>query len=153
MTSDPLRLTLIYITTLNRKLTGKRQRFVAQFVLDGDGANAARRAGYSAKSAKVIACRLLKLPEIQSAIANQRDAIVNQPIVERHGTIADATERRERLSAIFRDETAHPIARLKAADILNKMDGEYIERHEITMVPVFALPPGVRPNVTKELPA
>lgn len=119
-------------TQPNRKLTGKEQRFAAEYVIDGDGANAARRAGYASSSAKVTACRLLKRADIQGAIAAQKTAIANQPLTVLHGTIADATERREILSVLLRDRETHPIARLKAADILNRMDAIYVQKHDVT---------------------
>lgn len=125
-------------------LTAKEQRFIREFRIDGDGANAARRAGYAPKSAKVTACRLLKKPAIAQAIANQEAEKANQ-------NIADAQERREFLTTMQRDPTAHPIARLKAADILNKMDGQYLQRVEVShAVPLFALPAGSTPSVSKQ---
>ena len=115
-------------TQPNRKLTVKQQKFVAEYLVDGDGANAARRAGYASSSAKVTACELLKRADIRAAIEAEKAALPSQTLTEKHGTIADATKRRETLSGIFLDVEAHPIARLKAVDILNKMDGLYLTK-------------------------
>jgi phage terminase small subunit len=103
-------------------LTTKEQRFIREFRVDGDGANAARRAGYASSSAKVTACRLLKKPAIAEAIANHESEKANQ-------LIADANERRELLTRISRSNK-NPVAAIKAIDVLNKMDGAYIEKHQ-----------------------
>lgn len=50
-------------------LTVKEQRFIEEFLIDTDGAKAARRAGYSGPSAATIACQLLKKPKIKAAIS------------------------------------------------------------------------------------
>lgn len=102
-------------------LTAKEQRFVREYRIDADGANAARRAGYASKSAKVTACKLLKKPEVAEAIANQEAEKANQ-------AIADANERRELLTKWARG-SKDPVAAIRAMDVLNKMDGAYIEKH------------------------
>jgi hypothetical protein len=43
-----------------RLLTPKEQQFVAEYLVDRNGAADARRAGYAAKSAKITAARLLR---------------------------------------------------------------------------------------------
>lgn len=51
-----------------RKLTPKRQRFVNEYLKDLNGAKAAIRAGYSERTARSIACELLQLPEVKTAV-------------------------------------------------------------------------------------
>ena len=51
-----------------RKLTDKQQKFIQEYVIDLNGTQAAIRAGYSLKSAKVQAYKNLRLPYIRSAI-------------------------------------------------------------------------------------
>lgn len=51
-----------------RKPRGKRARFVEEYLVDLNGAAAARRAGYSEKSARAIANQLLTKLDIQEAI-------------------------------------------------------------------------------------
>lgn len=48
--------------------TPKESRFVQEYIVDLNGAAAARRAGYSEATAKSIACELLAKPRIQDAI-------------------------------------------------------------------------------------
>lgn len=51
-------------------LTTRQRRFVREYLAtDGNAAEAARRAGYSPNSARTIAYRLLRDPDIQSALA------------------------------------------------------------------------------------
>lgn len=50
------------------KLTPRRQRFADEYLLCGSGAEAARRAGYSEKTARAIAAELLTKPDVLSAI-------------------------------------------------------------------------------------
>lgn len=51
-----------------QKLTRKQQKFVEEYLVDLNGAQAAIRAGYSAASAKEIACENLTKPHIAAAI-------------------------------------------------------------------------------------
>jgi phage terminase small subunit len=51
-----------------RRLTLKQQRFVEQYLILGSAVEAARRAGYSARSAQRIACNLMKLPHVADAV-------------------------------------------------------------------------------------
>lgn len=94
-------------------------------------------------------CRLLKKPEIQGAIANLAARAANQPDGKANPLIADAAERREILSRIAR-ASRNPAAAIKAADVLNKMDGLYILKHEVVNpVPLFMMPAGAMPSVSK----
>ena len=146
----PQRILRFVTGKTNHALTGKQQRFVAEYLVDGDGANAARRAGYASSSAKVTACGLLKRADIQHWIAVETGRIPNRALTDTYGTIADAQERREILSRIARGGK-NPVAVIKAADVLNKMDGLYIQKHEVvSAVPLFMLPAGVVPGVSKE---
>ncbi|QDP65875.1 MAG: putative terminase small subunit [Prokaryotic dsDNA virus sp.] len=53
-------------------LTGKRLLFVDEFMIDMNATQAAKRAGYSEKTAYSMGHELLKKPEIQAAIAEAR---------------------------------------------------------------------------------
>jgi phage terminase small subunit len=52
----------------------KRRRFVEEFVVDLNATAAAKRAGYSARSAGMQGSRLMKIDEIRSAIQKKIDA-------------------------------------------------------------------------------
>lgn len=61
-------------TTKNRKLTAKQQRFVEEYLVDLNAAQAAIRAGYSEKTARSIAAENLTKPDIQEAIREGKKA-------------------------------------------------------------------------------
>jgi phage terminase small subunit len=58
-----------------KKLTAKQARFVLEFMVDLNGAAAARRAGYSARTAKEIGSENLTKPNIAAAIAAEQQRI------------------------------------------------------------------------------
>jgi len=49
-------------------LTPKQQRFIAEYLVDLNGTQAAIRAGYSAKTARAIACENLKKPALAAKL-------------------------------------------------------------------------------------
>ena len=60
------------------KLTAKQERFVEEYVKDNNATQAAIRAGYKEKTARVIAAQNLSKLNIQNAIAKQREKISKQ---------------------------------------------------------------------------
>lgn len=91
----------------------------------GNGTAAAEAAGYSKKTAAQQAARLLKNVKIQNRIEQlAKDAI-------RKNIIA-VDERAAVLSKIAKDVNADENARIRAIDVMNKMDGVYILKHEIS---------------------
>lgn len=56
------------------RLTEKQARFVAEYLVDLNATEAAKRAGYSEKTAYSIGFENLKKPEIQEAIQQAKDA-------------------------------------------------------------------------------
>ena len=50
-------------------MTSRQERFIQEYLVDLCGAKAARRAGYSPKSARSIGCRLLKREDIHKEVA------------------------------------------------------------------------------------
>lgn len=87
----------------------RQARFVREYLIDGVGAAAARRAGYSATSAKHAARRLMADPEIASAIEAAEAArarkteITAQRVIEELGQVAFGPARSaERLSSKVR---------------------------------------------------
>jgi hypothetical protein len=55
-------------------LTVRQTKFVEEYVVSGNAAEAARAAGYSANGAKVTACRMLTKANLKAAIAAKRQA-------------------------------------------------------------------------------
>lgn len=113
--------------TPTKKLTPKEAAFVRAYAGEaaGNGAKAAVLAGYAKNSAHVTGSRLLRKANIATALAKVVDA-------QTQSAVADAAERRELLTGMARSKDEHPVARLKAVDILNKMDGLYVQKHEVS---------------------
>lgn len=59
---------------MSEKLSEKQQRFVEEYLVDGNATQAAIRAGYSKKTAKSIATENLSKPAIKDAISRARGA-------------------------------------------------------------------------------
>jgi len=86
----------------NLKLTAKRVRFCEEYAIDMNGAKAAIRAGYSAKTARTQASDLLTLPnvkkhieELQSKIAKKCEISVEWVIEKQVKVIARCMQEEE----------------------------------------------------------
>jgi phage terminase small subunit len=105
-------------------LSEREWRFIEAFIgrARGNATEAARMAGYSAKSARRIATRLLSTNvHIQQAIASRRQRGLESAILD-----ADATDRI--LSTIAQtSEDVH--ARIRAISELNKVRGRHSIKH------------------------
>lgn len=104
------------------KLNAKRQAFVD--VWEGNATAAALAAGYSPKTAYSQGQRLLKTVEVQEAI-KAREAQRLAP------TIATRQERQEFWTSVLRNEEEVMKNRLKAAELLGKSEGDFLERVEM----------------------
>ena len=105
-------------------LTPKQELFVKNIVLEGMNYSDAYRSAYNTEnmSDKTInerACRLKDEYKISTRIKELR-AEIDSP------KIMSATRRREKLSEFAQSDD--PIVAMKAMDLLNKMDGEYIQK-------------------------
>ena len=107
-----------------------QEKFCIEFVRCGNATEAYKRAGYKARSDKVAgtaAARLLGNVGIQRRIVELRREMDSHKIM-------DAAERRELLTQFARDEETGKADRLKAMDLLNKMDGVYINKTQVSGV-------------------
>lgn len=107
-----------------------QEKFCIEFVRCGNATEAYKRAGYKARSDKVAgtaAARLLGNVGIQRRIVELQSAMDSHKIM-------DAAERRELLTRFARDEDTGKTDRLRAMDLLNKMDGVYINKTQISGV-------------------
>lgn len=105
-----------------------QEKFCIEFVRCGNATEAYKRAGYKARSDKVAgtaAARLL------GNVGIQRRIVELQSEMDSH-KIMDAAERRELLTRFARDEDTGKTDRLRAMDLLNKMDGVYINKTQIS---------------------
>lgn len=126
------------------KMTAKQMRFCDEYLIDLNATQAAIRAGYSEKTAGVMAAENLKKPNIKSYI--------EQRMAEKEAAlIADQDEVLKYLTAVLRGKTQSEVVvvvntgdfsskpekvqkapdekeRLKAAELLGKRYGLYTEK-------------------------
>lgn len=100
-------------------LSPKQQRFVAEYLIDGNGTQAAIRAGYAEGSAKVTASRLLTKANIAAAVEAKRARIADRLEITAAGLVRDVAE----IGKEARGEGAFPAA-LKACEMLGKSLGK-----------------------------
>jgi len=106
-------------------LTPRQRRFVAEYVVDLNAAAAARRAGYSARSAKETAYDLLRRPAVQAAIAREQARLRERTEVTQEYVIAAI---RETLERCRQEESYDARAVLRAAELLGRHLGMWVER-------------------------
>ena len=126
-------------------LTERQRRFCEEYLIDGNAAQAAIRAGYSKRSATVVSTTLMKSPQVQAYLKKLLDELHS-------AKVADAQEALEYLTSVMRGEqreqtlqligdgmqdiTAIDVAakdRLKAAWLLGKRYGIFKENVGVTM--------------------
>jgi len=106
------------------KLNARQKAFCEYYVASGNATEAAIKAGYKEKYAGVNADKLLKNTNIKKYIDELQKKTKSSRIMT-------AIERREFLTSMIKDGTVKDTDRLKALDILNKMDGEYTQKVEV----------------------
>lgn len=114
--------------TVNLTTELRYEKFCVEYRKNGgNGTEAAIAAGYSERTAAQQAARLLRnVKVIQRLEELAKDAIRKQ--------IISADKRAAVLSKIALDEEAEPSARIRAIDVLNKMDGLYVIKAEVQIV-------------------
>ena len=106
------------------KLNARQKAFCEYYVASGNATDSAINAGYKEKYAGVNADKLLKNTNIQKYIEELQEKAKGNRIMT-------AIERREFLTSMIKDGAVKDTDRLKALDILNKMDGEYTQKVEV----------------------
>ena len=100
-------------------LTRKQQKFIEAY--SGNAADAARAAGYSAKTAKAIGFELLTKPDIADAIREREQERTDSMIASRE-------ERQTFWTSVLRDPETELRDRLRASELLGKSEGDFLER-------------------------
>ena len=108
-------------------LTIKQQRFCEHYAKNGNASESLKLAGYSDKYANSNASKLLQNTAIQNHLKT-----LTQP--ESDKRIMDATERQQLLTQIARDDEQQTKDRLKALDLLCKVQGDYSDAAMINNV-------------------
>ena len=104
-----------------KKLTPMQQAFVEAYA--GNAAEAAIKAGYSAKAAREIGYQNLSNPTIKEAIA-KREA------VESRVRIANRQERQQFWTETMQNLDAEMRDRLRASELLGRSEGDFLDRVE-----------------------
>ena len=103
-----------------QNLSAKQARFVAEYLVDGNGAAAAIRSGYAASSAKVIACRLTKDNRVQAALQAQQSADAARLCLRREDVLAALLEAVDQARA-----QSNPASMIAGLREIGKMMGFY----------------------------
>ena len=109
-------------------MTDRQEKFCIEFVRCGNATEAYKAAGYDVKTEKaagVNASRLLGNASVQEKIASLREKLQDEKLM-------DAKERREVLTLIARNQCEEAQDRIRAIDTMNKMDGVYINKVEVS---------------------
>ena len=102
-------------------LTARQQRFVEEFGIDHNATRAATAAGYSAKTARFQASRLLTKVAVPAAVERARAATAERTHITTDLLVAD-------LLAIARDPENPASARVAAYALLAKHTGGFVDR-------------------------
>ena len=121
------------------KLTERQARFVDYYIQTGNASEAARRAGYSVKTAYSIGEENLRKPEIRRALERRLKELESQ-------RIAETKEVLEHLTSVLRGELTEEIVtpsgkkistairetdKLRAAEMLLKVAGEFRDKVDV----------------------
>lgn len=106
-----------------RGLTVKQDKFVREYLKDGNGTRAALASGYSEVSAHSIASENLNKPEIAAEIRKLRQRMSEKLDTSAEKVINDIAHVAEQAAA----EGNHSAA-LKGLELLGKVNGVFVER-------------------------
>lgn len=99
-------------------LTTKQARFVDEYLVDGNGAGAAVRAGYGVAGSRVTACRTLANPNVRQAIDAGRRAYSEKLAITRADIVVNLLEAFELAKA-----QCQPMAMVRASAELARLLG------------------------------
>ncbi len=102
------------------KLRPKQQKFVEEYLLDLNATAAAKRAGYSPKTAESIGYENLRKPQIQAAIQEKRQKISDEIDLTRNDILKGLLA-----ESCFMDQGSSHGARVSAWRELAKILGHY----------------------------
>ena len=111
-------------------LTAKQARFVAEYLVDGNGARAAVAAGYGAPGARVAAHRLLTKANVQKALRARQAADATRLSLQRDDVLRGLLQAVERARI-----EGNPAAMISGWASIGKMLGLYapeVRRREIS---------------------
>jgi len=112
-----------------KPLTLKQARFVAEYLVDGDGKRSAIAAGYSPQSAKYTAYGLLKHNAgVIDALASSRQAILDSGVYDARAAVS-------RILAHIDDASTrgNSMAVMKGEELLLRLHGLLIDRLDVRL--------------------
>lgn len=107
------------------KLNVRQKAFCEFYVASGNATESAIKAGYKEQTSRITASKILTKANIQEYVKELQEKAKTSRIMT-------AIERREFLTEFIKNGNEKAADRLKALDILNKMDGEYMEKIQMT---------------------
>ena len=125
------------------KMTAKMRRFCDEYLIDLNATQAAIRAGYSEKTAGVMAAENLKKPNIKEYIekrmaekeaelvADQDEVLRYLTSVIRGESISSVLARNEMGADVIKKKPPDESQRLKAAELLGKRYGLYKDKVDV----------------------
>lgn len=106
------------------KLTPKQQAFADYYIQTGNATEAAIKAGYSEKTARITGCENLTKPNIVTYIEEKQKEIDAQ-------RTADIVEVRVFWTETMRNSTNRMKDRLKASELIARTSGAFLEKVEV----------------------
>ena len=107
------------------KLNARQKSFCEFYVASGNATESAIKAGYSEKYTNKNVSKIRQNTAVQEYIKELQEKA-------KESRILTAREKREWLSEVIKNGNEKLQDRLKALDILNKMDGDYVEKVQLS---------------------
>lgn len=105
------------------KLNKRQKAFIKAFC--GNATEAAIKAGYAPRSARVHGARLLTNDNIVKAIAEREE-------IENRESIATRQARQKFWTEVMKDAKQEMKERLRASELLGKSEGDFVDRTELS---------------------
>lgn len=106
------------------QLAAKRERFVAEYLVDLNAAQAAIRAGYASANAKVTGHRLVHAPAVAARIRALQKARGDKLEVTQEFVLTE-------LRRVAQQDDVAQGTKVRALELLGKHLGMFVERHEV----------------------
>lgn len=127
--------------TKKKPLTDKQKRFIDEYMVDSNATQAAIRAGYSPKSARVQGQENLSKPAIEIEIDKRRDALKEKleytaedwtrDVLELKNRSMEEIELKDEDGNVVHTETKDPQTAHKCLDMLGKRLGLFVEKKQV----------------------
>ena len=112
---------------MKENLTNKQKVFCQEYIVDNNGMRAAIVAGYSKKSARVIASENLTKLNVKNEIARLQKKNIEKIEV----TVEEILTELKRIAFDLQDSEVNMREKLRAIEMLGKHLGMFVERREI----------------------